>query len=309
MCSICIILEHGGFSIIQIEHIYLCQYIQTIRKYSKARIVLRPQNVEHKIWKGWIKKSFNPAVKIFMRLAVKRLMNYEKQMAAVVDGIITISPPDKEFFRICAPEKQIACIPAGFDFITINDYPTKKNNAGIPVFYYLGSMDWLPNVQGLKWFIMHVMPEARRRYPDFRLHIAGKKMPRWFYKQQDQNLIVDGEIKDSTGYHADKDILIVPLFCGSGIRIKIIEAMALGKAVISTTIGASGIPYTDQLDIMIADNKEEFLLQIGKCLKSQGFYSDIGGKAHKLARANYDHAEIAKKMIKFYDSLLNTTSD
>ena len=298
------ILNHEKFDIIQLEHIYLCLYLETIRKYSTAKVILRPQNVENQVWNRILKNEINPFKKVYLRIATNRLKEFELLMADKVDGIIAISSPDAETFKTYAPGKPVVTVPIGFDFSRINSFDTHLQFKDFPVFYHLGSMDWLPNVQGIKWFIEEVIPFIHLDNPEFVFRIAGKKMPGWFYKQQNNHLIVDEEINDSLTYHSDKSVMIVPLLSGGGLRAKIIEAMAMGKTIISTTIGAEGIPYTDQENILIANTKEEFALQIKKCRDSKEFCQTIGRNAQQLAIENYDCNVTSKSMMQFYSGLI-----
>lgn len=298
------ILTGEEFDIIHLEHIYLCVYLDTIRKYSKAKVILRPQNVENLVWKRLLRHKINPASEIYLRIASDKLEHFEVKMANRVDGIMAISSCDAETFNTYAPDTPLVTVPIGFDFNRITAYDCDKQFIHFPVFYHLGSMDWAPNVQGLKWFIEEVIPFIIKDSPGFILRIAGKKMPQWFYKRQSRNLMVDGEVGESLTYHEDKAILIVPLLSGGGIRAKIIEGMALGKTIISTTIGAEGIPYTDQENILIADNKEEFAIRIKKCMSSKEFCQKIGRNAQILAKENYDCNKTAESMMKFYSNVM-----
>ncbi len=297
------ILQELVFDIIQLEHVYLCLYLETIRKYSKAKVVLRPQNVENQVWNRFMKNRMNPATRAFLFIATWRLEKFEREMSRKADGIITISPGDEEVFRRYAPGTPVVSVPIGFDFMNTGSFTENRHPGRFPVFYHLGSMDWFPNIQGLKWFIKEVFPLVINENPEFIFRLAGKKMPAWFYERQGKNLIVDGEVGDSLKYHVDKAILIVPLLSGGGLRAKIVEAMALGKTILSTTIGAEGIPYTDQENILIADSKEEFAIQIKKCMNSQEFCRKIGRNARKLALENYDCNHTASQMIQFYHGL------
>ena len=298
------ILQEEVFEIIQLEHVYLCLYLETIRKYSKAKVVLRPQNVENQVWNRYLKIKMNPATRAFLFIATSRLKRFETEMARKVDGIIAISPGDERLFRSYAPETPGVSVPIGFDFRNAGFYDEHRSLGRFPVFYHLGSMDWFPNNQGLKWFIEEVLPFVIKENPEFVLRIAGKKMPAWFYKRQSENLIVDGEVGDSLKYQEDKAILIVPLLSGGGLRAKIIEAMALGKTILSTTIGAEGIPYTDQENILIADSKEEFAIQIKQCMNSEEVCRKTGRSARELAIKNYDCNHTASQMIQFYHGLV-----
>ena len=297
------VLQQEEFDIVQLEHVYMCLYVKTIRKYSKAKVILRPQNVENEVWSRLLKGRINPLKKIYLRIETNRLRKFEIQMAKKVDGIIAISGKDAETFSAYAPKKPVVTVPIGFDFSKINSYNTEKQFENFPVFYHLGSMDWFPNFQGIKWFIEEVIPYVKNEYPEFVFRIAGKKMPQWFLKKQDNSLIIDREVKESLIYHEDKAIMIVPVLSGSGLRAKIVEGMALGKTIISTTIGAEGIPYTDQENILIANTKEEFAIQIKKCRDSKEFCQKIGRNAQLLAIENYDCNKTAASMVEFYKRL------
>jgi glycosyltransferase involved in cell wall biosynthesis len=233
-------------------------------------------------------------------------MKCEMQIAGELDGIIAISEPDARTFREYSPETPCIIVPVGLDFTAIGACDIQKQFENFPVFYHLGSMDWMPNIQGIKWFIEEVMPLVTTDYPEFVFRIAGKKMPQWFINHQDKNLVVDGEVYDSQIYHSDKSVMIVPVLSGGGIRVKIIEAMALGKTVISTTIGAEGIPYTDQENILIADNKEDFAIRIKKCRDSKELCQKIGRNAQKLARENFDCNVTAANTILFYEKMVDS---
>ena len=238
------ILTRQTFDIIQLEHVYLCLYLDSIRKHSHAKVILRPQNVENEVWKSVMKFKINPLKKFYLKIATTRLMKFESEMATKVNGILAISGSDADTFHSYAPEVPLLTVPIGFDISQFTPHVHFDQFNRLPVFYHLGSMDWLPNVQGIKWFIKEVIPLIKADYPDFIFRIAGKKIPRWFYRLTGSNVMVDGEVADSMQYQEYKDILVVPLFSGGGLRVKIIEAMALGKTVISTTKGAEGIPYT-----------------------------------------------------------------
>lgn len=299
------ILKNNEFEIIQLEHLYMCQYIDIIRKYSKAKVVLRSQNVEFKLWDRILNNEINILKRIYLKIATYRLRKYEENMSQKVDGIITISNEDAKIFKEITPNTLITSIPMGCDFDKIKTIDTSPQYDNFPVFYHLGSMDWLPNIEGLKWFIEEVIPVIKAEFPDFQFRMAGKKMPAWFFEKRNQNLIVDGEVENSMEYQKNKAILIVPLLSGGGIRIKIIEGMAMGKTIISTSIGAEGISYTDQENILIANTKEEFLAEIRKCIRSVDFCKKIGFNAKELAKEKFDCNSSAKEMISFYQSIIN----
>jgi glycosyltransferase involved in cell wall biosynthesis len=152
-------------------------------------------------------------------------------------------------------------------------------------------------------FISKDLPLLETALPDLKIYMAGKKMPDSFLNLKHPNLVVEGTVPDSLKYQEDKAIMVVPLLSGSGIRAKIIEGMALGKCVISTTVGLQGMKYTDGKDVLVADTPEAFVHQIKKCVESRSFCQKIGAAAHNRAFTDYHYLNCAKQMIKFYERL------
>lgn len=298
------ILNKQTFDIIQLEHVYLCQYINDIRKFSNAKIVLRPQNIENKIWNEYIKKLRNPFIKRYLSISTKRLEVYEREMANCVDGIITLSHIDAEYFRKYAKNTKIIHSPTGLDFSRYKNIDFDKQYTNFPTVYHLGSMDWRPNIHGVTWFLNKVLPLLIREHYQFKIRLAGKNMPKNFLKLNGSNIIVDELVEDAISYQEDKTILIIPLLSGSGIRIKILEGMAMGKTIISTSIGAQGIAAKHNENILIADTPELFASQIIKCLNSEGFCRKIGKNAKKTAVQEYNLNNTSKEVRNFHDTLL-----
>jgi glycosyltransferase involved in cell wall biosynthesis len=299
------ILQNQNFDIVQLEHLYLCLYLADIRKYTKAKIVLRPQNVENQLWRSYLQKVKNPLVKAFLSVATKRLKHFEKQVIGQLDGIIALSEIDAAYFKQHAAIPAVTDIPLAIDMSRYANVDLDLQYQDFPSLYHLGSMDWKPNIQGMQWFITKVLPPLRLRHPDVRVYMAGKKMKKWFFNHRSIFLHIDGTVDDAIKYQEDKAILFVPLLTGSGIRVKILEGMALGKTIISTTIGAQGISVTNGKDILIADTPEFFVDQISRCLHSESFCRSIGNNARKLAFEKYEISAIGKKMVDFYTWLIN----
>lgn len=297
------ILQEEKFDLIQLEHIYMCLYLRTIRKHSEAPVILRPQNVENSIWKQLAARNRNLLKKAYLKISADRLFNFEAKMSKQVDGIMAISDNDAAAFRSYAPKVPVIPVAAGFDPGRLAHFDFEVQYRHFPAFYHLGSMDWLPNVEGMKWFISEAMPAVINLYPGFKLHLAGKKMPAWFSRREGKHLMVHGEIEDPVSFQENKPVMIVPLQSGSGLRIKIIEAMALGKTVISTPIGAEGIPCRHDENILIADTKEEFAFQIKRCSDSMELCKRIGNSARSFAQKHYDRNALTMKMTGFYNQI------
>ena len=300
-------LLRNRYDVILMEHLYLCPYIDLIRAYSDAKIILRAQNVEHRIWEKYIGGIKNPFSKLFLKIATNRLKKYECNVVDKLDGIIALTAEDAAFFKYKTSSIPVTEIPVGFE--KNNTVEPSHTSEKLPVLFHLGSMDWLPNVEAMDWFIGSVLPIIVKKYPDIKLHIAGKKMPEWYSKMNNKNLIVDGRIASAKNYMRDKDILIVPLLSGGGIRVKIIEAMAYGKTVISTSVGVKGIHLQNNINVLLADTAEGFAQQIFRCIESEELRFTIAENGYKLANANYNSTSLSQKLTVFYQEVLRKVNE
>jgi len=164
-------------------------------------------------------------------------------------------------------------------------------------------MNWIPNLEGVLWFLENVWPDVSKRYPSLKYYIAGREMPSWFKERHYPNVEIVGEVEDALKFMYEHTLMIVPLFSGSGIRIKIIEGMACGRTIISTTIGAEGINYTHLENILIADQPHEFLERISSCLNDSGLMNNIGSHAREMVHLYYDRDRIIGKLLSFYQKI------
>jgi glycosyltransferase involved in cell wall biosynthesis len=164
-------------------------------------------------------------------------------------------------------------------------------------------MDWIPNLEGICWFLEKVWPEVHRRYPALHYYLAGRHMPGWLKEKQFPNVVVVGEVDDATAFMHSKSVLIVPLFSGSGIRIKIIEGMACGKPIISTSVGAEGIHCTPGRNIFIADSPDEFVRSISAFIEDKELCDSVGRNARDLVLTEYNRDLIISKLLGFYEKV------
>lgn len=294
------ILQAETFDIVQLETVFMAPYINIIRQHSKASVVLRAHNIEHLIWERLVGETKNPLKKIYLKHLSRTLKKYELKVLNQVDGIATITKKDASFFENYS-KKPTVTIPYG---VAIEKYtPTyevKKN----PDFFHIGSMNWLPNQEGIQWFLKSSWKQIVAQNPNIRLYLAGRFMPDWVQNFESENLINVGEVNDAKKFVAQHNIAIVPLLSGSGIRIKIIEAMASGKTVVTTPIGAEGIAYTENKNIIIAKNEMEFIQSVNTIHDNPEMAEKIGREARKLIELTYDNFKIIQQLIDFYKNIL-----
>ena len=293
------VLKKERFDIVQLEMIYMAPYIETIREHSNAKIVLRAHNVEHKIWERIAKETVFFAKRWYINHLTRTLRKYEMGILNKVDGIAAITITDAAFFRRVTATPVID-LPFGVDIDKFNPVFEVGDK---PTFYHIGSMNWMPNEEGIKWLLKNVWDEVHKRIPDAMLYLAGRNMPKWLKKTKKKNVVVVGEVPDAHEFVNQHNIAIVPLFSGSGMRIKIIESMALGKTVITTLVGAEGIQYSEFEDIIIADNVPKMVENICRLYEHPEEAEAIGLNARRLVEDIYDNKKIINRLEIFYSEL------
>jgi glycosyltransferase involved in cell wall biosynthesis len=175
---------------------------------------------------------------------------------------------------------------------------------GPPIFFHLGSMDWMPNEEGVRWLLRAVWPRVMQAHPQARLHLAGNRMPKDMIRARVPGTTVTGRVPDAIGYMAGRHVMLVPLFSAGGMRVKIIEGMAMGKCVISTTVGAEGIHCTNGEDILLADSAAAFAEAIDRVIMDPQLAARIGGHGRRLVEREHTNAHTIHELVALYSSLL-----
>ena len=310
------ILENDRYEIVQLETLFVTPYIPVIRELSEAKVILRAHNIEHLIWERLMTNEKNPIKKWYLRHLTVTLKEFETGVLKDLDGIVPITEKDAQFFRKKTSSEKIIAIPFGIK--PLPDMTLDENaKSGITIssgeraigesstIFHLGSMNWLPNLEGIKWFLEKVWPILLQKRSDIIFRIAGREMPEWIKNTGLSNVIVDGEVPDAYKYMQDNRIMVVPLFSGSGIRIKIIEGMMAGCAIITTTLGAEGINYENKKHLIIADNSLEFIQSIIELVDNPQKVNYLGNNAREFIQKSHNNNILIKKLESFYESVLS----
>lgn len=295
-------IQEKEFDLIQLEGLYLTPYISTIRSVFNGPVVLRAHNVEHHIWGNLARDEENRFKKLYFRILAQRLALLEKKIHKKVDALIAISTPDLDWFKNNDFNKPSICIPAGyFPNKKVYDIEPQEN----PTICYIGALDWLPNTEGLFWFIDWVWPRIQSEFPDIEFHIAGRNASEELAERLmvERNIIFHGQVADSAEFLSKCKIMIVPLLSGSGIRVKIIEGMFLNRAIVATSIAVKGIDATHNEHILIADSPEVFAISVCNLINSEEITNRIALKAQEFATEHYDAKNLAIKLTEFYKNL------
>lgn len=292
-------LEENTYDIVHLESLFMTPYLGTIKRFSKAKIVLRSHNLEYMIWERLANSTTNKAKKVYLKILAKQLKQYETNVINDVDGIAAITDEDGDKYQKLGCNKPIITVPFG---IEVNQFKTESINSTIDLFH-IGSMDWKPNLEGIAWFGESVWPKIQEVFPKLKFNLAGRNMPDWLLKTNWKNIINHGEVLSAKDFISSHSIMIVPLLSAGGMRIKIIEGMALERVIVSTSIGAEGIDYRDRENILIADKKSDFIKQLTWLFEDMSRIKKIGINARKLVESKYNNDIINEQLVQFYQSL------
>ena len=291
------IIKNETFDIIQIEGLYVLQYIDDIRKIYKGKILYRSHNLEHLIWERNSVESKSFVKKYYFKITGRRLLKLEKTLLNRYDYIVPITDSDLDIYKKLGNNKPAIIAPFGLD---LNSFKAKhiKITDSKQSINYIGALDWIPNQQGLIWFIESCLPEIIKSFPEIKLNIAGRNAPKWLIEKFNHKSIkYFGEVSNAYDFIQYSGPVIVPLFSGSGMRVKIIECMALKKTIIATNVAAEGIECRNNENILLADSAPDFSQLVLIALKNKAYQKEIGENAFRFVNEKYNFTKIASNII------------
>jgi glycosyltransferase involved in cell wall biosynthesis len=295
------LLKENEFDIIQFEGLFIVPYLDTVKANSKAKLIYRAHNIEFDVWERIaMTESFSPRRR-YLQFLARRLKVYETEQINRFHQIFAISEQDRQSILRFGGQTSIEVFPVALDF---KRYVADSGKTSFPTLFHLGAMDWRPNKEGLEWFLNEIWPDIETLSSELRFYIAGKNMQKEFFEYDSENLVVEGEVFDAVEFINSKAIMIVPLLSGSGMRVKIIEGMAMSKCIIATSMAAEGINCKHDRDILIADTADEFYRYILQCITNPTKWREIGENARKTVERDHDIAFVSKRMLKVYQKLL-----
>lgn len=275
--------------VVQVESVFLTGYIRLV---TNATTVLRLHNVEYQVWQRLATTATNPVKKYYLNNLAARIKKYEEWAWQQYDRLLPITNVDATVVSHYLPQAKMLTVPFGIDTAGIDEQQTGKWNA-----YHIGAMDWLPNEEAINWFLAEVWPQAYAAHPGLEFHYAGRNMPEYFSRLNINGAVCAGEVADANAFIADKRILIVPLRSGGGIRVKILEAMAAGKLVVSTAVGMQGIDAIPGKHYILANNKEEFLAAFSIIFVNTSKAEDIAHEGAVFVKNKYSRQAIMAQLL------------
>lgn len=295
------IIKRNNYEIIHLDHLHTAYYGLFIKKKYDLPVILQEHNVENMIMKRYYQNQKNIFIKFYAYLQYKKLYKYESKICEIFNRCFMLTKIDEKIIKDMNSNIKTSVVPAGVD--TSYFYPIKVREEEFSLIS-VASMDWLPNIEAINWFCKEVLPLIKRKIQKIKLYIIGINPPNSIKSLANNNVIVTGFVEDVREYIAKGQVFIVPLKTGSGMRIKILNALAMAKAIVSTSIGCEGIEVTDGENIFIADSKEKFAEKIIYLLNNESERKRLGENGLKLVKKKYCWEKIVENIENEYKEII-----
>jgi polysaccharide biosynthesis protein PslH len=300
--------DHSHFDVVQCDWVYMAPYVTLVRElWPNAKMVLRQHNAEYMIFGRMAEHETYLKNRLFLKLQTAKMKRYESKALGWFDHVIALTDVDRELFKSALADgsvdnSNITTLPVGVDLVRFARPPELPRNK---TFLILGSMGWAPYVQALLWFLNHVWQDFHTFRPEYRLQIVGSNPPdeiRAFHGRF--NVDVLGFVEDVLPVMHESAAMIVPLKSGSGMRVKIIEAMAAELPIITTSVGCEGIPIEHERDCLIGNTVDELHQAIldFTSLEDQG--NRLSSNALRIAAEDFSWESISRNTVELYQNIV-----
>lgn len=266
--------------------------------------VLREHNVEYKVWERYAKSAPRHIERTYAKWITRRVKAYEAYCASNFDRCIVVSKADAGHLRAISPDSAIEVVPSGVDTEYFSPIDVAEEPFSITM---TGSFAWPPKQQSLLAFLKQVAPKIKTLVPQAKLYIVGKGIPHYLKNigRQTDGVTIVGEVADVRPYIARSALLINYLESGGGIALKVLEAMAMHRPVLSNVLGSEGIEVEYGREVLVADGPDAFAAAAACLLKDQGMRHRLAAEGYRKVLASYGWASIATRFADIYHDLVN----
>ena len=297
------LLDQKKIDLIHYEMFHAAQYSLP----TKIPTLLSTQNIDSYIWKRLAKETKNPVKKLIYWTQAKAFSRCERESYGEFSAATCVSANDQELLNRSCPQLPVHVIANGVD---LDLYQVSEVIEEPETLIFTGSMDWYPNEDAVTFFLKSILPHVRQSYPNVRMLVVGQH-PTDKLRQMvelantNSEVIITGRVDDVKPYINRASVYVVPLRIGGGTRLKILEALALRKAVVSTTIGAEGLNLVDQQEIVLADQPDQFARAVIELLDDAQRRRSLGEKGRERVEKNYGWPAIVENLRQVYHNLVN----
>lgn len=289
------------FDIIQFEDSYMAHYQEYLPAGWQGKRILTFIDIAYRQYDRIYRIETKILRKLRLWLYSRMMYNWEPQYAGNFDLSVTMSDIDRDLLLSRNSSLNITTIPNGVDTHEFQPLPMPVDGSNNLV--YVGNMSYRPNADAVTYFCEEILPLIHQKIPNVQFWIVGNQPLPEVYELQNEFVHVTGRVEDVQPFYQQSSVCVIPLRAGSGTRLKILEAMALGRPIVSTSVGAEGIDITDGDNILIGDDPQTFASHIVHLLQDQAAWQRIATQARQFAVDNYDWDSITDKLLKTFDSL------
>ena len=289
------------FDIIQFEDSYMAHYQEYLPAGWQGKRILTFIDIAYRQYDRIYRIETKILRKLRLWLYSRMMYNWEPQYAGNFDLSVTMSDIDRDLLLSRNSSLNITTIPNGVDTHEFQPLPMPVDGSNNLV--YVGNMSYRPNADAVTYFCEEILPLIHQKIPNVQFWIVGNQPLPEVYDLQNEFVHVTGRVEDVQPFYQQSSVCVIPLRAGSGTRLKILEAMALGRPIVSTSVGAEGIDITDGDNILIGDDPQTFASHIVHLLQDQAAWQRIATQARQFAVDNYDWDSITDKLLKTFDSL------
>jgi len=286
------VVERGGFDVVHFDTISLAEYTPLVGGLPR---ILNHHNVESAMMRRRARKERNPLKKLYFHVEAAKLERYEIEVAPRFNAHLTVSESDRQILRQLAPGVNVDVISNGVDthYFRPGDPPRAPRSL-----VFAGGMKWYPNRDAVLFFVREVWPLLKREYPDVTFTVIGREPPGELVAlaQRDTGLRLTGYVDDVRPLIAGAAVYVCPIRDGGGTRLKVLDAMAMGKAIVSTSIGCEGLDVEPEQNILVADRPAEFVAQIGRLIEDATLRERLGRSARTAVEARYSWETIGRQL-------------
>jgi len=295
--------------VVQIEGLEMAQYGMGLREWTRGQaplVIFDAHNAEYvlqqRIFETDVRRPRRFLGALYSLVQWRRLRSYEARACRAADQIVACSRADAEALRALVPGLETVVVPNGVDTDAYRPGVVAPAPLGDCALVFCGKMDFRPNVDAVLWFVNGVWPTVRAACPSAGFFIVGKDPhPRLAHVADVPGVTLTGFVEDVRPYTAAASVVVVPLLTGGGTRLKVLEAMALGKAVVSTTLGCEGIHAEPGAEVLLADGPDPFAQAVVELLQDRERSQRLGTAARAFVEANFDWSMVAKPLYQAYD--------
>ena len=276
--------------------VFVCDFLSATLNFPtrlRTPVVLFQHNVESILWRRQAAAEGHPVKRLVYRFEAFRMDRYERAAVERFHHLLAVSNADRAAMAEMTDASRISVVPTGVDTKVFR--PAVRNNAPEPIVLFLGSMDWQPNIDGVQYFVDAIWPRVRAAVPAARFQVVGRNPGLSVRRLASDSIDIVGTVASVVEHLHRAAVVVVPLRAGGGTRLKIYEAMAAAKAVVSTTVGAEGLDVTNGRDIVLADTADRFAAAVVRILQHAPERRKLEDDALATA-SRYDWSVVAKQL-------------